>query len=165
MDDSKEYTISLYGRFGYFVMCFPTALCALMFLPVLRDIVNGIHNNNIGVQIFFIAIGIGSLGLLCYNICNIVKCSPRVITTSNVLIYNGILGGKEFQWSEITKMSLNFSGRSPYVLLCVGTRKSKYGCKLDVSGMNPNYKELIHDMKVRMHNIGKGVVVDGLFES
>ncbi|WP_319588275.1 hypothetical protein [uncultured Desulfobulbus sp.] len=160
MDDQKKYTTSLYGRFGYFVMCFPYALFALMFLPVLKDMVTGIHDNDIVSEVFFIAIGIGSLFIFFYNLYQITKFSPRFITTSNVLIHKGILGTKMFDWKDVTKISLNYAGKSPYVLLNIFTKKRKLRCKLDVSGLEPNYKEFINDIRVRMKNVGNDSVMD-----
>jgi hypothetical protein len=160
MDAQKKYTTSLYGRFGFLVMCFPFALCALMFLPVINDMVTGIHDNDIGSEVFFIAIGISSLFFFFYNICQIMKVSPRFITTSNMLICKGILGEKLFDWKDVTDISVNFAGKSPYVLLNIFTKKRKFGCKLDVSGLEPNYKEFIDDIRVRMKNVGNDSVMD-----
>ena len=150
MEDSRKYFSSFYGRFGYFVMCFPAAVFSLMFFVVIKEIIDGTYKGSTGFATFISALGAFCFCKLIQCIYQLFKSTPRFLTTNDHLIYKGMFGERKILWDDIKSISLSFAA-GPFVYLFLSSRKQRRIYKLDVSGLKPDYNELYGAIKDRIN--------------
>lgn len=153
--NSKAYGISLYGRFGYSVTFLAgIPFCGFLFLPFSTSA----PNTSIIGSLLCYMLGIGSWFLLIYSCTQLFRRKPRFVLDDNGFSFRGLFYSRYFKWSDVERLNIGIKSRLGFVFLIMrlsSASRWKKVRKFDVSGLSPNYKELITEMNSHLAMVSK----------
>ena len=137
------FHISLYGRFGYFVMAIFGAAFSLLMALALRQYQILPFWALLFLGLLFIALA--AIGV--YSISQLFRFTPRFVLTEQGFAYRGLISSFERRWSDVVSFRLRYAGDAPFIFLEVVFSNSpsrfRKRISLDVSGLNPDHQQLV----------------------
>ncbi len=135
-----EFQTSIYGRLGHLVMAI---------LPVLMSLLTGaalafgvISFNDLWAWLATLTLFLTFAWASIYCIYFACERGKRIICLQEQLIYRGLIKTMVITWSEITECWIDFSGRTPFVFLVLGTNSRRWPYRVNMSGLTPTYVAL-----------------------
>lgn len=151
----RPYSISLYGRFGYTVTFLAgIPFCGFVFMPFLSSA----PNFSITASLLCFMLGVGSWFLMIYSCSQLFRRSPRFVLNDKGFFFRGLFCNRYFRWVDVKKLNLGRPSRMGFVFLVMrlsSASRWKKSKKFDVSGLSPNYKELIIEMNRHLSRVSK----------
>lgn len=150
---NRVYSLSLYGRFGYavtFIAGIP--FCGFMFLPFSAS---APKTSLVGSLLCYL-LGVCSWFLMIYSCTQLFRRTPRFVIDENGFFFRGLFCRRFFEWSDVEKITLGINSRIGFVFLLMRLNSPSFGRKFrkfDVSGLKPNYNNLIVEMNRHLSRV------------
>ncbi|MHB0925289.1 MAG: hypothetical protein ACYC1F_02145 [Gallionellaceae bacterium] len=143
--EQRQYGVSILGRIIYLI-------AALIYLPfglVIIDLWYAGKMHNIFMYLIGLPFGLFMTYIAIYSLFRALGPGLRFVVGGSGFTYYGMFSTINLKWGEIDSYQINFSGKGPVTmsLRLKQRRWPRNRKRLDLSGIQPPFQELISEFK------------------